>query len=118
SGAPPVGRASVRRRHTPDRLSARTGERQITVSLWQRIRTETRGALRSLRYDLRRDLTRARTGVIYPEYDIYSRQPRRLLFGGGVAVLALGGIAGTYFALANGLGGLILGSPSTSTGRP
>ncbi len=68
--------------------------------------------MRSLGYDVRtrfRSLTR-RSDDAYPEYSAYVRRPRRALIAAGIASLALIGVAGTYFALADGLGGWLLGS--------
>lgn len=80
------------------------------MKLWGSIRNEVSGAARSLRYDLMRDNSPTQTDIAYPEYDAYSRRPRRFLATGGIAALALGGVAATYFVLSTGLGGLILNS--------
>jgi hypothetical protein len=80
------------------------------VKLWGSIRGEISGAARSLRYDLKRDNSRTYDDITYPEYDAYSRRPRRLLATSGITALALGGVAATYFVLSTGLGGLLLNS--------
>jgi hypothetical protein len=88
------------------------------MGMWMMLRTEFGGAVRSIGYDLRQRVS-GRSDMAFPEYDAYMRRPRRALYGGGIAVLAAGGVAGTYFALAGGLGGLILGDHGTHpVGRP
>jgi hypothetical protein len=88
------------------------------------MRHELTGAYRSLRYDLvrRSDPAQERTDVLYPEYDAYEkedrRQPRRLALAGGVGLVVAGGVAGTYFAVAGGLGALLAGTPATGNDSP
>jgi hypothetical protein len=76
------------------------------------LRDEVVGLARSLSYDIRRRIGRG-TDDAYPEYDAYAQRPRRALIGGGIAVLAAAGVAGTYLALASGLGGWLLGTDPT-----
>jgi hypothetical protein len=69
------------------------------------------GAWRSLRYDLERRQSRKDDGeettdLIFPEYGT-AQPPRRLLAAGGFGALAIAGAAGTYFAVATGLGLLV-----------
>ncbi len=69
------------------------------------------GAWRSLRYDLDRRQARGTddeetTDLIFPEYSA-ARPPRRMLAAGGFGLLAVAGAAGTYLAVASGLGLLI-----------
>jgi hypothetical protein len=84
------------------------------VSPVTRLRRRLRRGWHRLRDDLRRraDGPAADTAVTYPEYDAYERRPRRLrvrlVAGSLVAVV----VAGTWFAVAGGLGGL-LSDPST-----
>jgi hypothetical protein len=76
------------------------------------LRDEVVGLARSLSYDIRRRIGRGADDA-YPEYDAYAQRPRRALIGGGIAVLAAAGVAGTYLALASGLGGWLLGTDPT-----
>lgn len=68
--------------------------------------------MRSIGYDVRRRFRASMNGSddAYPEYAAYTRRPRRALLGAGIAGLAIVGVAGTYLALAGGLGGWLLGS--------
>jgi hypothetical protein len=73
------------------------------------------GAWRSLRYDLDRRQARGAddeetTDLIFPEYSA-ARPPRRMLAAGGFGLLAVAGAAGTYLAVASGLG-LLIDDPS------
>jgi hypothetical protein len=77
------------------------------MTLWERLRSETVGVIRSIGYDARRRIGRGRDDA-YPEYDAYARRPRRALLSGGIMVLAASGVAGTYFVLSGGLGGWLL----------
>jgi hypothetical protein len=81
------------------------------MTFWNKVRRELSGTLRSVGYDARRRLRtwRGRADDAYPEYAAYVRRPRRALYGGGIAGLAVLGVAGTYLALAGGLGGWLLG---------
>jgi hypothetical protein len=82
------------------------------------IRREISGTARSIAYDVRLRLRRW-LGIAddaYPEYAAYTRRPRRALRIGGIAGLAAVGVAGTYLALAGGLGGWLLGSNVTPPG--
>jgi len=96
------------------------------MSLWNSLRREVGGTVRSIGYDLRQRFRGAGSSAdaSYPEYDAYARRPRRVLIGGGIAVLAAGGVAGTYLLLAGGLGGWLLGSnpsapdPAARPGTP
>jgi len=81
------------------------------MTFWDSVRREISGTVRSIAYDARRRLRtwRVRADDAYPEYAAYVRRPRRALYGGGIASLAALGVAGTYLALAGGLGGWLLG---------
>ena len=81
------------------------------MSLWGTVRRETGGLLRSIGYDLRQRLDAVwyRADAAYPEYDAYSRRPRRTMLVGGLVTLATVGVVGTYMALAGGLGSWLLG---------
>jgi hypothetical protein len=100
------------------------GTEELLVGIWRSLTREAMGAWRSIRYDLHRRPDTGRdddTEVIYPEFDAYQkaerRQPRRLIAAGGVGVVVAGGVAGTYFAVAGGLGAL-LANPPTGTTQP
>jgi hypothetical protein len=84
----------------------------VRVRIWDTVQREVIGTMRSIEYDVRRRFRRwtNRSDDAYPEYAAYMRRPRRALVGGGIAGLAVIGVAGTYFALAGGLGGWLLGS--------
>lgn len=79
------------------------------------------GAWRSLRYDLDRRQARGAddeetTDLIFPEYSA-ARPPRRMLAAGGFGLLAVAGAAGTYLAVASGLG-LLIDDPSGQNALP
>jgi len=79
------------------------------------------GAWRSLRYDLDRRQARGAddeetTDLIFPEYST-ARPPRRMLAAGGFGLLAVAGAAGTYLAVASGLG-LLIDDPSGQSALP
>jgi hypothetical protein len=71
-----------------------------------------------MRYDLGRrpGPSREPTDVLYPEYDAYERPPRRTATAAGIGLVVAGGVAGTYFAVAGSLGGLLGVAPAGSTG--
>ncbi|HEY2791120.1 MAG TPA: hypothetical protein VGJ28_02110 [Micromonosporaceae bacterium] len=76
------------------------------------LREEVTGLFRSIGYDVRRRIGWGADDA-YPEYDAYSKRSRPVLLAGGIAGLAVAGVAGTYFALAGGLGGMLLGTVPT-----
>jgi hypothetical protein len=76
------------------------------------LRDELVGLFRSVGYDVRRRIGWGGEDA-YPEYDAYAKRPRPVLLAGGIAGLAVAGVAGTYFALAGGLGGMLLGTVPT-----
>src|SRR5205807_1801389 len=80
-----------------------------TVRIWKSVRAELNGAWRSVRYDLMRrsDPSRRDTDVLYPEYDAYTRAPRRGFAVAGMGLVVATGVAGTYFAVSGGLGSLL-----------
>src|SRR5207245_4826680 len=84
-----------------------------TVRIWKSVRAELNGAWRSVRYDLMRrsDPSRRDTDVLYPEYDAYTRAPRRGFAVAGMGLVVATGVAGTYFAVSGGLGSLLSTSP-------
>ncbi|HEU4346806.1 MAG TPA: hypothetical protein VFR35_03365 [Actinoplanes sp.] len=110
------------------------------MSLRRRTRTELAGAWRSLRYDLGRRPEQPRddgratapdvtcTGMSTfggsagthgnTGYDEYGRPPRRLVAAGSFVMLAVVGAAGSYLAVAGGLGGLLRQESAVAGERP
>jgi hypothetical protein len=103
------------------------------MSLWRKTRSEMAGAWRSLRYDLGRrpeqpaaaadpaDVTYtglSTFGGVTPEprtgYDEFGRPPRRLVAVGAFVALALVGAGGSYFAVVNGLSGMLRNEPAAA----
>jgi hypothetical protein len=108
------------------------------MSLWRNACDEMAGAWRSLRYDLRRrsdadtagaefddpastglnTFGGAGLGSLYTGDDEFDRPPRRLVAVSAFGLLALIGAAGSYFAVVNGLGALLVQEPGDPGTRP
>ena len=112
------------------------------MTLWHRTRSEVAGAWRSLRYDLGRretgqsgapagprqtgfqDVTS--TGLntfggagLHTSYGTqYTRRPRRTVAVTAFGTLAVAGAAGSYFAVVNGLGGILDEQPAGAEPYP
>jgi len=95
-------------------------ERDVVVKPWDRMRREIAGLMRSVRYDMDRRTDGADGGPgssdtwftrpVPPREKgtlATAREPRRLIAAGGVASIIVASAAGTYFAVAGGLGMLI-----------
>lgn len=82
------------------------------------VRQEAVGTLRSLRYDMarRRDPGRARTEIVYPEYDAYQRPRRRGAVVLGFSVALVASVTGLYLAVSGGIGALLDAVTSGATG--
>ncbi|MFI7546211.1 hypothetical protein [Actinoplanes sp. NPDC049599] len=108
------------------------------MTLWRKARTEAAGAWRSVRYDLSRPQPNAhrpdassrdpRPEVTSTGFHTFGGadltgerlvpRPRRLVAVSAFGVLAVAGAAGSYFAVVNGLGGLVDGQPAGAEPYP
>ena len=94
------------------------------MNLWRITRTEVAGAWRSMRYDMGRrpaeppagdagpDVTSTGMSTFAVAVDNATGAPRRLVAVSAFGLLAVTGAAGTYFAMAGGLGSLLSEKPA------
>ena len=97
------------------------------MNMWRRTRTEMAGAWRSVRYDMGQrpaepsagpDVTSTGMSTFGGAVGPATGSPRRLVTVSAFGVLAAVGAAGTYFAVAGGLGALLTEKPAAAQPNP
>src|SRR5690349_6084731 len=97
------------------------------MNLWGKTRTEVAGAWRSVRYDMGQrppepaagdDVTSTGMSTFAGAVDQATGSPRRLVTVSVFGALAVAGAAGTYFAVAGGLGALLTETPAAAQSHP
>jgi hypothetical protein len=97
------------------------------MNMWRRTRTEVAGAWRSVRYDMGRrpaepsaepDVTSTGMSTFGGAVGEATGSPRRLVTASAFGVLLMAGVAGTYFAVAGGLGALLTEKPAAAQPNP
>jgi hypothetical protein len=97
------------------------------MNLWRKTRTEVAGAWRSVRYDMGQrpaepaagdDVTSTGMSTFAGVVDQATGSPRRLVTVSAFGALAVAGAAGTYFAVAGGLGALLTETPAAAQSNP
>ncbi|HEY7273833.1 MAG TPA: hypothetical protein VH502_13960 [Actinoplanes sp.] len=95
--------------------------------MWRKTRTEVAGAWRSVRYDMGRrpaepsaepDVTSTGMSTFGGAVGEATGSPRRLVTVSAFGVLVMAGAAGTYFAVAGGLGALLTEQPAAAQPNP
>jgi hypothetical protein len=99
----------------------------MAMNMWRRTRTEMAGAWRSVRYDMGQrpaepsagpDVTSTGMSTFGGAVGPATGSPRRLVTVSAFGVLAAAGAAGTYFAVAGGLGALLTEKPAAAQPNP